>query len=508
MPTTNNSNDDNNDDDQNPFANLTVETYVPIYHSKSKKKPKKPNESMPWNRSNIYFENSTKENDFIKLVPYIGPSNTMHLNQSLYLPQLIPNEQQQQHDLSNILKCFTTDYEQITESYTPSSYSVYIRFGISYITRAASSLINEKIPFKHYLYARNHGKELKTSFYTCKGVTSPKQLLSTIVKQNYESICSNAYTYEIQIYGKINDVNSVLHFQYNEDFECQSVFHRMDFPVNFDFIRDKTASQFRSIDESYSDIFDFRVQLVRQKEFSKTDPKVLQTLRDVPIDQVLSMDPSTQMLHVTSKLQKFVKYFRCTRSNNYQNLSEHILISIGSYEEFQLNHRGQCQSLMKASNTMVIEFLDMQTPPSAKKLFDIGMWFSSLCQTCVDLPTVAAHQMNMPTFKWFCDVVKKRSYQSSVKSMGVNELTTYKTQKSQQTYTHEELKFVKHILREENLREIFIKSDDTIEQIDTLNEKYKDITNRLRNSEVPSAKLALKKVDRAYHLIMKESFLM
>ena len=116
--------------------------------------------------------------------------------------------------------------------------------------------------------------------------------------------------------------------------------------------------------------------------------------------------------------------------------------------------------------------------------------------------------MNMPTFKWFCDVVKKRSYQSSVKSMGVNELTTYKTQKSQQTYTHEELKFVKHILREENLREIFIKSDDTIEQIDTLNEKYKDITNRLRNSEVPSAKLALKKVDRAYHLIMKESFLM
>jgi len=136
--------------------------------------------------------------------------------------------------------------------------------------------------------------------------------------------------------------------------------------MNFDFIRNKTSSIFRSSDNSYSDICDFRIQLSQTKELSKTDPNVLDILRNVPIDQVLSIDKSTHVLHVSSKLQKYVKYLKCTRSSNYQNFDEQILISIGTYEEFQLNTQGQCEPLMKASNTMTIEFLDLKNIPSGK----------------------------------------------------------------------------------------------------------------------------------------------
>lgn len=349
------------------------------------------------------------------------------------------------------------------------------------------------------------GKELKTAFYTCKGVTSPKHLLTTIEKLNYQQISSNTYSYDIQLYGTKTSPNSILSFQYDEKFQCRSVYYRTGFPMNFDFLRNKSSSIFRSIDDSYSDIFDFRIQLVQGNYLSKTDPNVLDILRGVPIDQVLYIDKLTHILHVTPKLQKFVKYLKCTRSSNYQNVDEQILISIGTYEEFQLNFQGQCEPLMTASNTMTIELLDLKTIPSGKKLYDIGMWFSTLCQTCVELPSKRIeNDSNKSSCKWFSDVFIKTSNQSIIQ-MNVNQLTTYKTQKSQQTYTNQELIFIKRILQEENLRKVLLNSSDKkhyekkdIEQI------YENIKQRLKTSTAPSANEALKKVDRAFQTICKE----
>jgi hypothetical protein len=201
-----------------------------------------------------------------------------------------------------------------------------------------------------------------------------------------------------------------------------------------------------------------------------------------------------------------VKYLKCIRSSNYQNFDEQILISIGTYEEFQLNTHGQCESLMKASNTMTIELVDLKNIPSGKKLYDIGMWFSTLCKTCVDLPSKKLTMKNNlnTSSKWFSYIFQKKLNQS-IKQMNVNQLTTYKTEKSQQTYTNEELTFIKKILREENLRNILLNTNQSknfdrknIEQI------YENIRNRLKTSAAPSANEALKKVERAYQIVSKE----
>jgi hypothetical protein len=333
-------------------------------------------------------------------------------------------------------------------------------------------------------------------------VTSPKHLLTTITKLDYHQISSNTYSYDIQLYGTKNTKYSILHFQYDEQFQCQLVYFRPDYPTNFDFIRNKTSSIFRSVDNSYSDIFDFRIQLIQTKHLSKTEPDVLDILRGVPINQVLSIDPSTHVLHISSKLQKFVKYLKCTRSSNYQNLDEQILISIGTYEEFQLNTKGQCEILMKTSNTMTIELLDVVNIPSGKKLYDIGMWFSTLCQTCVDLPTkiIAEHKPS----KWFPDVLAKKSNRS-VKEINVNELTTYKTNKSKERYTNEELTLVKRILREENLRNLLLDSNEEKDyDRKEIEQRYENIKKLLKTSAVPSADEALQKIEQAYQTICKE----
>ncbi|CAF0901649.1 unnamed protein product [Rotaria sordida] len=89
--------------------------------------------------------------------------------------------------------------------------------------------------------------------------------------------------------------------------------------------------------------------------------------------------------------------------------------------------------------------------------------------------------------------------------MSVNQLTTYKTQQSTQSYTSEELAFVKKILREENLRNILLNTNEEksydrkdIEQI------FENIMKRLKTSAAPSANEAMKKVERAYRLVCKE----
>lgn len=341
---------------------------------------------------------------------------------------------------------------------------------------------------------------MRSAFYTCKGVTSPKHLLNTITQLNYIQITSNEYFYDVQLHDMRKKENCVLHFRYDEQLRCTNVSVRTSYPINFDFIRDKTVSRFRSIDDSYSDIFDFRIQLAQQRWFDLTDPEVLEMLRGVPINEVLSIDPSTHVLHVAANLQKYVKYLKCTRSSSYQNANEQNIIRIGTYEEYQMNSNGQCETLMEASNTMSIEYRDCQTMiPSAEKLYTIGMWFSDLCQTCVDLPTMM-NKEKWKTTKWFCDVPGRKS-QKSIKQINVNELTVYRTKKSNKSYTNEELRLVKKILQEENIRNLFFDSNEEkdLEQI------YQSLTKRLKASAAPSANEALQKIERAYRTICKES---
>jgi hypothetical protein len=288
--------------------------------------------------------------------------------------------------------------------------------------------------------------------------------------------------------------------------QCRAIYFRPDYPINLDFIRNKTSSIFRSIDDSYADIFDFRIQLLQSKCLSKTDSNVLDILHGVPIGQVLYLDTSTHVLHVSPKLQKFVKYLKCTRSSNYQNFDEQILVSIGTYEEFQLNKKGQYEPLMTASNTMTIELLDLKAIPSGKKLYDIGMWFSSLCQTCVELPTTVGNKDSKKSCKWFSGIsLYGKKYNQSIKQMNVNQLTTYKTQESKESYTNDELVFVRKILHEQNLRNILLNTNEEqdynrkdIQQI------FENIQKRLKNSTVPSANQALRKVERVYRTICKE----
>ncbi len=148
---------------------------------------------------------------------------------------------------------------------------------------------------------------------------------------------------------------------------------------------------------------------------------------------------------------------------------------------------------------MTIEILDIKKNLSGEKLYNIGMWFSTLCQTCVDLPSTILTIDNKYS-KWFSGIFKNK-FNQSIKQINVNQLTTYKTQKSNQSYTNEELTFVKKILQEENLENILLNTNENkdIEKI------YEDIKKRLKTSAVPSANEALKKVERAYRTICNKS---
>ena len=533
-------NDDNHEANVLPFAELEIATDVHIDHAAShkwknndrkiiKRKSKKQQPNVAYNEkvqyvlSHIYFENMEEENNLVKFVPYTGPSNTLHLSSNLYIPQLISNAP---GDLTINFQNFIRDYDRTIESLSPmfghTSLSIYLRFGISYIRNMDTSL-EQTMTIKDFIFLRTRGlyqrfcllkscfrfiigKKIKTAFYTCKGVTSPKRLITEITKLNYQQISSNRYAYDVQLYGMKHNRYNVIHFQYDERFQCRSIYCRTNSQINFDFIRQKTSSMFYSIDDSYSDIFDFRIQLSQGKNLSKSDPNVLDILRGVPVDQVLYLDESTQVLYVSSKLQKFVRYLKCTRSSCYQNFDDDFVIHIGTYEEFQLNTKGQCEQLMTASNTMTIEVTDVKTIPSGKKLYDTGIWFSTLCQTCVDLRTTTTEQGSERYCKWFSGVFQReKNRNQSIKPMSVNQLTTYKKQRSQQTYTNEELAFVKKILREENLRNVLLNTnDDKSYNKKYVEERYESMTRRLKRSAAPSVNDALAKINRAYHLICKE----
>ncbi|CAF0877064.1 unnamed protein product [Rotaria sp. Silwood1] len=126
--------------------------------------------------------------------------------------------------------------------------------------------------------------------------------------------------------------------------------------------------------------------------------------------------------------------------------------------------------------------------------------------TCVDLPTTTIEKNSNKSLKWFSGIfVWGRRYNQSIKQMNVNQLTTYRTHQSKQTYTSEELAFIKKILREENLRNILLNTNEEksygrkdIDQI------FENIMERLKASAAPSANEAMKKVERAYRIVCKE----
>jgi hypothetical protein len=326
-----------------------------------------------------------------------------------------------------------------------------------------------------------------------------------LTRANYIQVSSNKYLYDVQLYPAKKGLKEILHFYYDEHFRCQSVFYHSTKPINFDFIRDKSSSVFRSIDDSYSDMFDYRLQLVRTKHLNKTDPLVRIVLRNVPINQVLSIDPTNQMLYIAERLRPFVKHFKCTFINTYKKTNEDIAIKIGTYEEYQMDENGICQTSMKAENTMTIEILNHATSyPTGEKLHDIGMWFSSLCQTCVDLPaktriTNTLHQ----SCQWFSDIsFYARWYERRSKEIEARQLTVYKTKDTNRVYTSDEITLVKRILRQDNLKNLLVDANDS-NPLDrkAIDEKYETITKRLKDCAAPFANKAMQKIQRAYQLL-------
>ena len=351
------------------------------------------------------------------------------------------------------------------------------------------------------------GKRLKTSFYTCKGVTSPKGLLASLIKENYQKASSNGYSYDIQLYSKKGKTHRILHFQYDEHFQCRAVYCRPESPANLDFIRDKSSSRFRSIDDSYADVFDFRIQIVPAVHLSTTDPLVLDVLQGVPIDQVLVADRSSHVLHIAPKLHKFVKYLKCTHSSRYQNFEQQFLISMGTYEEFHLNDRGVCEQVMKAENMMTIEYLDRKSVPDGKQLYNLGMWFSTLCQTCVDASASTLKKSDLvESSRWFSGISAfAERYDRSVRKLHVTQLTTYKTTKNTKSYNNQDLTFVKKILQEEDLRRVLLDSSGgQLHERKRIDEVFDHIQRRLRTTGAPSAQQALAKVERAYALLCQD----
>lgn len=457
--------------------------------------------------SKCYFENAENENSYLALVPYTGPCNTTHLHRQLYLTQI----ESKKHNLSSYyIDTFLQHYNDVFQSMKsmPNDVTIraFLRVGILY-TNKADSLHDPSLRIKDFLYYRKGGKHIKTAFYTCKGVTSPKRLITTLNKLNYRQISSNNYSYDLQLYLNKNRSDLILHFQFDEQFQCHSIYYHPSFPSNFDFIRDKSSSAFRSIDDSYADMFDFRVQVTYTKYLTTTDSLVTSALRHVPIDQILFPDKNSQILRIAPQLRRFAKYLKCNRSTQYQNDQEQVLINIGSYEEYQWDHEGICRPSMKAENTMSIELLEPDKSSLGKKLFDIGIWFSNLCQSAVDLSITSTMNRNvkMPC-RWFCDVfVFARKYNKTTKQMNVKQLTTYKAVDKDQTYTSEDVSWVKGILKEENLKNLFLDANgNVLQDRKQMHETFEAIQKRLEKSPANLARKAMKRVLRAYRRLCDE----
>ena len=312
----------------------------------------------------------------------------------------------------------------------------------------------------------------------------------------------NVYSYDVQLYSMRKDQSVTYHILYDEHLHFLDVLYRPTSPINFDFIRDKSSSKYQSIDHSYSDLFDFRIQLQQIQILSADDPNVRDVLHGVDIDQVLYMDKNDCNLYISSPLRQFVKYIRCTRSNRYLNEDDQITINIGSYEEYRLNGHGICQLIMKSENTMTIELLNMKNVPSAEKLYHLGMWFSSLCQTCVDLPSSHIDQKSSYRHQWFSNILHRKKKNQTLKRVHVDQLTQYTGSKLNQVYNSEQLALVTRILHEDHLEKIFSNlNNNQLNNQNLLKKEFQKLKKQLEYSAVPSADQALNKLQQAYHTI-------
>jgi hypothetical protein len=159
-----------NGDNILPFADCELETNVHIdlpvfqkskYNNKKKKSTKQQSNEKnitSWRTlSYIYFENTKEENNFLTFIPYTGPSNTLHLGRHLYLPQLISNTT---NDSTVSFQRFIGDYDRIITSLTSSSetmsLSIYLRFGILYLLKVNSAIV-QPISLNDFIILRNRG---------------------------------------------------------------------------------------------------------------------------------------------------------------------------------------------------------------------------------------------------------------------------------------------------------------------------------------------------------------
>lgn len=175
---------DNHDANCLPFADcelaIDVHPNVTVFQKAkynkrktTKKKSEKQQSNEKTNNSHgvlsyVYFENTENENNFLTLIPYTGPSNTIHLNRHLYLPQLTTTSAK---DSTISFQRFIQDYDHVTTSLVPSletmTLSVYLRFGISYIIRA-DTMHNQPLPLREYAALRNRGFYQKLNLFFSK----------------------------------------------------------------------------------------------------------------------------------------------------------------------------------------------------------------------------------------------------------------------------------------------------------------------------------------------------
>lgn len=104
----------------------------------------------------IYFERNQDENDLLSFVTYTGPSNTIHLNKQLYLPQL---KSTIRDDSVDTRQRFVNDYNQTCSTITTSadtSFAVFIRFEMMYLVKTGLNL-QQSVTVKDFINPKNRG---------------------------------------------------------------------------------------------------------------------------------------------------------------------------------------------------------------------------------------------------------------------------------------------------------------------------------------------------------------
>ena len=166
--------DGNDDIDSLPFADSEIATEIEVdqfrprrsehghYRLKRRSKrnqsnvrPTDESSQIFYALSSSYFEHSQDENSTVSLVPYTGPSNTLHLRKRLYVPQLTsPSDSASPVDVQNFVQDYDRRMNILTSSF--GSLCIFLRFGISYVIHCDESL-PRLMSLKDYTDLRNQG---------------------------------------------------------------------------------------------------------------------------------------------------------------------------------------------------------------------------------------------------------------------------------------------------------------------------------------------------------------